>query len=481
MRALPLCAVAVAGLTLAGGWPSRAGPPQVNTAWLVYGHDAQLTNFVRSSTLSAGTVASLRLRWKAQLDGAVVASPLYAPAHSIGGVGSDLVFAETEAGTIYALSADDGSVLWQRDFGTVTTPGADETCGTYGFSSTGAIDLGRGLVYAISADGALHALDLASGAEAPGWPIEVTRARNRYEYVWGGLRILGDRLYLGVSSYCDQADPNDRFAEGRLLSINLDDPTDQVSFDPVQGDGNGGGIWGWGGVSVEPDGSAIYTGVGNSFVLDPSCVCYVDTAGYAEQMLKLTPGLQVLSSDRPAEVPSTGDADFGSAPILFQPPGCRPYAAANSKLGLLYVWDRGRLERGPLVKFQLGDGIAAFVGAPSYSPDLRMLFEGHALVWRNGKHVGEGVTAISIDGKCRFHLQWTRQTGDGNVPQPLLVNDVVFSPGGDPGDFTALDARSGRELWTFSTDGAPTISPAIAVKNVVYAGDGAGVLRAFGR
>jgi outer membrane protein assembly factor BamB len=75
--------------------------------------------------------------------------------------------------------------------------------------------------------------------------------------------------------------------------------------------------------------------------------------------------------------------------------------------------------------------------------------------------------------------RWLTATGDGNQPPPLVVNDLVFSPGGDSGGFTALDARSGRRLWTYSTDGAPTISPAIAAKNVLYAGDHAGILRAF--
>jgi outer membrane protein assembly factor BamB len=480
MRSFLLCAVAVASLALVPGSASRTPQVRSNSTWLAYGHDAQLTNFVRSSTVNASSGSDLHLVWQAKLDGPIVASPLFAPGRPVGGLPGDLVVVETDAGTIYALSANDGSIVWQRSFGTVTTPGDDADCGTYGFSSTGAIDLGRGLVYAISADGALHALELGSGAEAPGWPVDVTTARNRYEYVWGGLRILANRLYVGVASYCDQPDPDNLFAEGRLLSINLDNPTEQVTFDPVPGYGNGGGIWSWGGISVEPNGSALYTGVGNSYVLDPSCNCYVDTAGHGEQMLKLTPELHVVSSNRPPDLQGTGDDDFGSAPVLFQTPGCGPYAAANNKLGLLYIWNRNHLERGPVVSFGLGDGLAAFVGAPSYSPELNTLFEGHITVRKNGEQVGEGVQAITVDAKCHFHLGWLTQTGDGNQPPPLIVNDLVFSPGGAHGNFTALSARDGHKLWTFSTDGAPTISPAIAANNDIYAGDTAGILRAFG-
>jgi len=455
---------------------SAQAPVRANTAWLSYGHDGQLTNYVRSPMLNATTAPHIHLLWATKLDGSIVASPLYAPARLVTGARVDLVFVETEAGSIYALLARSGAIVWQRNFGSLSTD-----CGTWGFTSTGAIDLRRGLIYAISADGELHALALETGDEAPGWPFAVSAARNQYEYVWGGLRIVGGRLYVGVAAYCDEPDPANLFAEGRLLSISLDDPANVKTFDPVPGYGNGGGVWSWGGVSVEPDGSALYTGVGNSYVLDPTCACYVDTAGYGERMLKLTPDFLVIDSDRPPDVPNTGDDDFGSAPVLFQPPGCRPYAAANNKLGLLYIWNRDLLGHGPIMKFGLGDGIAAFVGAPSYSPDLHTLFEGHSMVFRNGQHLGEGVSAVSVDRKCHFHLGWTTQTGDGNQPAPLLVNSLVFAADGDPGGYTILNAKNGRRLWSFSTNGVATISPAIAAKDVIIAGDASGVLRAFGR
>jgi outer membrane protein assembly factor BamB len=450
VRALVLVALVVAaGVWVMGGRARGSGaaasPVRANTLWLSYGHDAQLTNDVASTTLNAGTVGKIRLAWAAQLDGAIVASPLYAPAVA-GGRRLELVFVETEAGSLYALNAADGSVVWQRSFGTVQTP----SCGTYGFSSTGVIDLGRGLIYAISADGWLHALSLATGVEAPGWPIAVTAARNQVEYVWGGLRILDGRLYLGVASYCDAPDANNVAAEGRLLSINLDDLTDIATFDPVPGYGNLGGIWSWGGISVEPGGSFIYTGVGNSYVFDAGCGCYTDTAGYGDSMLKLTAGLQVVAANRPTEVDPTGDDDFGASPVLFQPPGCRPYAAANNKVGQLYVWNRDRIGQGPIIKFGLGDGLAAFVGAPAYSASQRSLYEAHAFIPdKNGKPVGEGVAKISIDQHCHFTLNWRTQTGNDNEPPPLIVNDLVFSPDGTNGNYTILDATTCKKLWTY--------------------------------
>ena len=154
------------------------------------------------------------------------------------------------------------------------------------------------------------------------------------------MRLLGDTLYVGVSSYCDQPGPDDLAAEGRLVAIDVQSRTEIARFDPVPGFGNLGGIWGWGGVSISPDGSDLFTGVGNAYVYDPSCNCHLETVDYGNSMVRLTPSLEPVASNRPQEVEDTppgADIDFGAAPLLFQPPGCPALAAANNKLGILYI------------------------------------------------------------------------------------------------------------------------------------------------
>src|SRR5207302_8109159 len=129
--------------------------------------------------------------------------------------------------------------------GTMPAPGDD--CATWGTSSTPAIDLKRHLLYVIGASGYLHAFDLATGAEAGGYPVAIAVDRNQYEYVWAGLRIVGDRVFVGVSSYCDQPDESGVAAEGRLVAVDLDRHIVAQQWDPVPGYGNLGGIWGYGG------------------------------------------------------------------------------------------------------------------------------------------------------------------------------------------------------------------------------------------
>ena len=451
---------ALATLLLAGG--AHGAPLRGNDGpWLAYGHDNQLSNAVISPTLRPSTVPDLAEQWRTQLDGPVVASPLYAEP-TVDGAPQRIVYAATEAGSIYALAAADGHVLWQRTTGTL-----DACDGTFGISSTGAIDRARNTLYEIGADGQLHALDLATGAEAPGFPIDLIPSPTT-QYIWGGLRIVGNRLYVPFSSYCDTITPEDELADGGIVAVGLDDPTSRTQFDAVPGDGNGGGIWGYGGVSAERDGSFLYTGVGNSHVLDPACACDVDDVAYGDRLVKLTPDLQVADSSYPSGLDRQGDQDFGSAPVLFQPHGCPPLAAANNKNGVLYVWNRTDLAAGPIASFGVGDAVAPFVAEPSWSSRLQTLFDAEARVPAAGEKDGNGVVAIKASYLgCHFDEIWRTSLGDGNQAPPLVVGDVVFA-GGSEGLY-ALDGRSGAVLWSEPTGGASTFGPLIEARRTLFA------------
>jgi outer membrane protein assembly factor BamB len=464
--------VALAGALLLNAAPADGATRLVrgnDGPWLAYGHDDQLSNAVVSRILDAQTVPRLGERWAAPLDELVAASPLYAEP-LVDGVRTGVVYVGTEGGSVYALAAGDGHVLWERS-GAPTVIGA---CGEFpfGISSTGAIDRGRNVLYSVGADGLLHAFDLATGADAPGYPVQVV-ASPFDQYVWGGLRIVGSTLYVPVSSFCDQLDASGLFPDGGLVAVDLADPSQQRFFDAVPGVGNGGGIWGYGGVSVEPGGHVLYAGVGNSHVYDASCACFRDDVPNGDRMVALTPDLQVVDADYPPGINPEGDQDFGAAPSLFQPHGCPPLAAANSKDGLLYVWRRANLAAGPLKSLGIGDGQSAFVGQPSWSSRLQMLFDGEA-----GSDSGNGVAAIKFSYRgCEFGELWRTAIGAGNQAPPLVVNDVVFSGGGNEGLF-ALDARTGKVIWSAGTDGAKTLAPLIEARGTVFAPAGS-ELRAY--
>lgn len=459
--ALSLALAAGAGAQLREGAGGEGDP----FAWTSYGGNNQLTNFAATSLVTTETARELALHWTVQLDGPVVATPLHLDGR---------VYAATEGGSVYALEVGTGTLVWKRALGAFDTAG---DCGTWGISGTPAIDAARGLLYVVSADGELQALRLDDGSTAPGWPFAITD-RPEVEYVWGGLRIVGDRLYVPIASYCDAPDAHGRPADGRVVAIDLAGPTVAAVFDTVPGPDNLGGAWGYGGVSAEPDGSAVYTAIGNSWVPDPVTGAPFDAAGYGDSVVRLTADLVPVASDRPADVPTTDDYDFGAAPLLFRPRGCPPLAAANNKNGLLYVWDRTNLSDGPLFSTAIGTVSSPFVGAPSWSARRQLLFDAGARVVRDGTNLGDGINAFRAGARCTFRPAWETVTGQGTQPAPLVLGDVVFALGGETGGFTALDARTGAVLWTFPTD-APTFSTPAPAGNLVLAGDYAGALRAF--
>lgn len=439
--------------------------------WPSYGRDSELTNDVATSSITPATARGMKLAWSDHLDGAIIASPLSATV-AVDGVDEQLVYVATEAGSVYAVSADTGSVVWQRTFPTTTS----EACGVFGFSSTGAIDLERGILYEAAADGTVHALDLATGGERAPWPLRLID-RPAVEYVWGGLELIGGRLYVPVSSYCDAPDAQGVAAEGRVAAVDPVTAHVEATWDPVPGFGNLGGVWGWGGVSAQVGGTTIYTGVGNSYVFSDQCACYVDDVGYGDKLVALTPDLtQVLASDKPADVPNQGDEDFGAAPLVFQPRGCPPLLAAKNKMGVLYVWNRDRIGDGPIASIGLGDGTSPFVGAPSYDVARQILVVSQAVV--AGKGTGYGLAAFGVRPGCTFRELWRTPLGSGNQAPPIVVGSIVFASGGDSGGFAALDIGSGAQLWSYPTTGR-TFSPLIETGGAVFGGDLDGTLYAF--
>jgi hypothetical protein len=461
VRRFRALAVVVPIAVALGAVSSGGAKPELDASWTSYGHDAQLTGFTDAPLFDA-QVKGFAPVWKAALSGAIVASPLAARTSSQGLV----VFAATEAGNVYALG-NGGTVLWQKSIGSVVTNG---NCGTYGISSTGAIDSARGLLYVIGASGLLHALRLTDGSEAPGWPVRVV-TRRRTEYVWGALRLVGNTLYVPVASYCDATDRLGVPAEGRLEAFDVGRPSAAPSvFDPVPGADNLGGVWGWGGVSVSLDGDAVYTGIGNA---EPD----VDD-GASDSMVELSADLsETFAVDRPVASVDGEDIDLGAAPVLFKPNGCPALLAANDKNGELIVWRQDAVGQGPYARIPLSDGVDAFVGAPSWSPITQMLYDSTATAIKSSNRL-DGTIALKVAPKCGFTKRWFSATGDGSQPEPLVAGDLVADTGGSKGGFVVERAATGVVVWRFPT-AAATLSPLIEVGNMLIGGDMSGHLYAF--
>ncbi|HEX6770993.1 MAG TPA: hypothetical protein VF126_03135 [Acidobacteriaceae bacterium] len=164
-------------------------------------------------------------------DGKVDAQPLYLAGYNIGGAATDVLYVASEHGSLYAYNADMGAPIWTVSLlGAGEGPSDDHGCGQItpeiGITSTPVIDRAKGVIFvvAMSKDGSshyhqrLHALNLTTGAEMMGSPVEIsgtypgTGANSQNGNVIfdpgqyaerAALLLLNGTIYLSWTSHCD--------------------------------------------------------------------------------------------------------------------------------------------------------------------------------------------------------------------------------------------------------------------------------------
>src|SRR5262249_60198703 len=114
------------------------------------------------------------------------------------------------------------------------------------------------------------------------------------------------------------------------------------------------------------------------------------------------------------------------------------------------------------------NGVNPFVGAPSWSSRLGMLYDSGAKILLGDETAAGGVTGIRVGRGCTFTPVWRSAFGTGTQPAPLVLGDALFAVGGYAGACSMLDARSGKRIWTFETD-ADTLAPPNPVRNASVA------------
>jgi hypothetical protein len=314
-------------------------------------------------------------------DGKVDAQPLYVPALAIPGQGMfNVLYIETEHGSAYAFDADTGAQLWHVSLlGDNETPSDDRGCGQVtpeiGITSTPAIDPYRGphgTLYAIAMSKSasrqyhqrLHALDLATGAEEFGGPIDIqaTYAGSGAEGAGGvqtfdpkqhkerpGLAVAGGIVYTSWGSHCD-------IAPYTGWVIGYDEATlAQVSVLNLTPNGSDGGIWASGAGPAFDAAGNFYLLMGNgTFDTALDARGFPVNGDYGNAFVKLSPTGTTLSIADYFTMYNTGtesstDVDLGSGGAMLLPPLLdangqpRDLAVGAGKDGHIYVVDRNNL------------------------------------------------------------------------------------------------------------------------------------------
>jgi outer membrane protein assembly factor BamB len=460
-----------------------AAPGGSSTSWLQIEHDPGRTGSAPGETaITPANAAGLGLQWSATVDGKVTAQPLYASGVTVGGQTRDALVVATSANSVYALNPSTGQSLWRRNFG--SQPNNCAIPGGFGVTAAPAIDAGANRVYVVANDGTLHALSLNDGTDAvPALQLIAGAATNK---VWGGLTLVGGMLYVATASDGCDTSP----WRGRVYRVDVSGTTPSAlgSWDVVPGipaPSGGGGIWGYGGVSVDTATGNVLAATGAD-----SAESY---QAYADRLVALDGGLNLLGSYEPfhpATFPCNGspcDVDFGATPVVFQPSGCPTLIAAGNKNGNLYLFREADLAASgaPLQVLPLNPandwlGSGGVGGVPAYWAGGRMLFVTDVGPGVNG--VSAGVVGLRIASDCTLSVAWSQTLGGGAQPNstPTVAGGVVYVGEGNGGAVHAYDAATGQALWQGTGPQVATYAAPIVANGTLFSGSWAGFAGADG-
>jgi outer membrane protein assembly factor BamB len=457
--------------------PSVAPRPAL-TDWTTWGFDVARSGYNPNETvLNPTTATQLRQTWTFDAGAIIDTQPTVASNVTITARGvpttANLVFVGSEHGDFFAVNAANGIPVWRRQgrsgphrtLGDRVT-GCDDLPGrTFGVTSAPVLDRASNTVYVAAGDGKLYALDMSTGLTRSGWPVTIT-SDPVHEHVWGALTLASGDVYVPIASDCDI-----RPYHGRLVKVRVKTHRILASWSPIPRSHSGGGIWGWGGVSVERGTGRIFAATGNVFD-SPTEHDY-----YAEHVVALSLNLRVLASNFAAQI--GGDDDLSSTPMLYQAPGCPAQLAVMQKHGVLYVYNRTSLASGPVQTLQIG-GSQSFIGGLAYDPHTRVVYVAHGYDASRGRS-RHGLVALKVGRSCKLSLAWQQPSpNEGITSAATVANGVVYYGNGAGNRLFAYNAATGKPLWNSGTTvRGPVFAAPTIVNGALYAGSWDHKLHAF--
>ncbi len=303
-------------------------------------------------------------RFSQPVDGLILGQPLIVPGVNVAGKGvHDVAVVATAHGTIYAFDADDAAgsntaPLWQISAidtasGAAPVTAVQVKCAVIlpelGIVGTPVIDAASQTVYAVSFsqtggknfEFSLHAIDLTSGAERAGSPVEIAppgfvpiEHKQR-----GALLLSGGTVYVPFGSNCDN-----KPYHGWLMAYDAKTLKQTAVFNATLNGGEGSFWNGGAGPAADTQGNVYHMSANGDF----------DAAqqNYGDTFVKLTgaPGLQVADYFTPFNQSylDLNDIDVGSAGPVLLPDEVgnaeHPHLLVGAgKEGRIYLLDRDHL------------------------------------------------------------------------------------------------------------------------------------------
>jgi outer membrane protein assembly factor BamB len=386
---LPAFPVAQAANAAAMSDSASTSSPSISVT--TYHYDTLRTGWNRNETVLSALKfpATFGVLQTVALDDQVDAQPLLVPAQLIAGGPHDVLYVVTENNSVYALDANSGAILVQRNLGApVPTPlGCGNNGPNVGITSTPVIDLKNGEIFVMAyLNGStpsyqLHALNLTTLADAMA-PVTVAATQTltdgttfafnaTYQRQRPGLLEMNGLIYAGFGSFCDFSASQSRgwvlgwnaanLAPLAHAELNDSQATSPTSFFLSS-------VW-MSGFGVAGTDNEVFFSTGNSdcnFYVSPEACPPQSTYDGVTNLQESVVSLQRNLAQRDGVFTPTNvftmdmnDADLGAGGVLLVPTsrvtGGLNLATIVSKNGRLFLLNRDNLSTA-LDTHQLADG-----------------------------------------------------------------------------------------------------------------------------
>jgi len=339
------------------------------------------------------------------VDGKVDAQPLYLSQVTIGGQKKNVLYVATEHGSVYAFDADSingttSAFLWKTStLGSGETTSDNRGCGQVspeiGITATPVIDRSRNAIYVVAmsknSSGTyfqrIHALDLTTGLELFGGPMNITATYpgtgdnssggnvvfdpKQYKERPGLLQINGT-IYTTWSSHCDA-----RPYTSWVIAFSADTLA-QTSVLNLVPNGSEGGIWMAGTAPAADSAGNLFFIIGNGTfdtTLNASGFPVNGDCGNCFVKLTTSSGLKLADYFTPHNTvaESNADTDFGSGggilmlDVTDSGGNTRHLAVGAGKDSIIYVVDRDAMGKFNASTDQIYQEISGQLGGGVYS------------------------------------------------------------------------------------------------------------------
>lgn len=429
--------------------------------WTLPNADREGTRTAHGASLDARNVSQLRPSWSFTIpiapreSGVATATPV---------VSRGVVYLQDMESDVFALSLDDGRVLWRRLLH-AGTPGPNGL----------AVD--RGAVFG-STDTTVFALSANTGASR--WSHRILHADESFVDV---APLAADGLvYTATTGYTIGT-------RGAIYALDAEDGSIRWRFDTVRGDwphprlSGGGGVWQ---TPTLADG-VLYAGTANPLPWGgtralPNGAAYAGRAQWTDTLLALDARRGTLRWFDQVTPHDVRDLDFQNPPIV-----TGGLLVGSGKAGRVVAWDRDthrrvwstpvglhRNDTGPLPlrPVSVCPGLLGGIETPAAAADGRVFVPVVDLCYLEN---ATGIAAATFDhvdpatgmgALVALDERTGRRLWERRLPSPLfgcatVSRDVVFTSTYD-GHVYAYAAADGRKLWSARTAGGINACPAVS-------------------